>query len=393
MGDDSGIKLVGGELFHSKLVYIKTTVEEHIVIGSINMTNNGTNKAGNEELFLHSKKPPKSLVKQAKTYFELLDEQGYTSWIDNCNRPSKGITIRDFFLDGSLYVRFTASNLLSFHLNLPEDMRKASAKLSPIIDAEAKNSFSMLNLLQKDILCDLLQKKKTAQPQYVDNDLLQFINGKDLKHIKNEDSAFDKKKNIWTTYCIETLHGYWAPNFLCKYIDDILSEKENTDSKFAKIQKVVRLLKKPAVEELVCIFFDMLSEKITSLGGEWNVEDAKKRWDDWRDRLHGRVIGGESDSKIDESLPWRLNSGVYKSKLLDIFVDNEHTNEFIDSVLNFFHSSLTRQTKNKIVNIIKELKVKLDKASHLEEIINGKGENSFMEKLRVIHPKDIFLLN
>lgn len=353
-GIDSGIKLVSGKLFHSKMIYIKTTLEENLFVGSMNITQNGTLKNENEELFLFSKKPSAKIVKDALNYFDYLGLPDISSWVDECEIEPRKMSFRDFFMNGSLYVRFAPTNLFSFTLNIPENMRGATAKLHPFLDAEAKNSISMLRFC--------FENMEASFPTWA------------------QDAPVSGAGKRWTDYCIETLHGYWAPSILCKRIDDILFEKK--DDKISEIARTFRLLSTPHVESSVYSFFDQLEDSIYQQNGAWSASDAKNRWVQWRGRLLKRVFRDGLDSDIDEAFALRVSLGVQKSNFFDIFNDADHVEEFIDTVMDFFHFNLDRKgVRNKIVQVMKKLDMPLDSPDDLLKIIQGRGKASFLQQL------------
>jgi hypothetical protein len=355
-GPDSGIRLVGGKLFHSKLIYIKTTVEEFIVVGSMNMTQKGTIKDENEEIIVLSQKPSKKFCKDIVSYFGYLSLPETSSWIDDCESAPKQVTFRDFFMNGSLYVRFAPTNLFSFTLNLPEAMRGATARLHPFLDAEAKNSISMLRFC--------------------------YENGQNPFQAMCQEQIAGKAEH-WTAFCFETLHGYWAPNVLCYLIDDILFEKK--DDKLNEITNAFRLLSTPDVERRVYTFFDQLENSIFQQDGAWSASDAKKRWNQWRDRLLKRVFKDGLDSEIDEAFALRLSLGVQKSSFFDIFNDSDHAEEFIETVMDFIRFNLDRKgVKNKIIKILKSFPIAPETSEDFLKIIQSQGNQSFLKQLETL---------
>lgn len=345
----SGIRLVGDNLFHSKIIYIKTTQVEYLVVGSMNATQNGINKDENEEVIIFSNNPSKQVIDDTLKYFSYLASDSVSSSVNEQKAKPRTVTLRDFFMDGNLYVKYSPANLFSFTLNLPENFREATAKIHPLLDAETKNSLSMLKFCNKE----------TTDKMSDNNQLVQT-------------------KLRWTDYCLETLHGYWAPSFFSEQIKNLLTRREGIKCK--EIERA-KLLSDPNVEAEIFNFFDSLEKSINQQQGTWCAAEAKTRWEKWRNERLNRLF--TSDNKLNKDFALRLSHGVQHTPCIDFFNDAEHADLFIDSVIDFITFNMDRKgVKNKFIQLLKKMNIRIETKDDLLNAIRSTDNESLIQQLR-----------
>jgi hypothetical protein len=368
------------------------------------MTINGITDDQNEELLLCIDKPTKQLISQTENYFKELDAWRYVIPINEQPSQQNRISLRDFFLDGNLYIRYQPPNLFTFVLDIPDSLRQAAPKLHHFLDADTKNTISMQSLCYKFNLIKDINYSNSSDPA-LDSTFDGFLGVVSYDHqlqdlfprnVTLNTGSESYRSPSWTNYCIETMLGYWAPSFLCPIVDANI--ELGKDNKSDTIEKIIHLIGTKNFENHLFNFFDELSVAIyeESMGKEeWDAEKIKNRWLKWRKHLFSRIITDESDesdeSEVDKpSSIVRMSSGISKASFFDIFTDNDFSEDFIDSVINFLHYKIPiSKQKNKIVKILKDILKQLEmenieNSKELLEIIQDQGRDSFINQLKFL---------
>ena len=350
-GEESGINLVnqrGFRLFHSKMIFISSTKETKIIVGSINMTRNGTTLHENEELIISLSNPTKNLINKARLYFDDLMKNSIS--VRDAEANLQRDSLRSFFLAGKLYVKYNPISVFYFPLNLPEEVLNSKNPVHKLLDEKEIND--RLNILK-------------IYPKY-------------KKIIPNRES--------WSNYCIETIHGFWTPYEFIEKVDTILlGKRQKSDNSFARIIKYI-FNKDSKFSSGVNSFFEELDESIRGqFKITWDIESTHERWHEWYKKLKKKFYRNtqvdeptENHSELNKDLIDRLRTGVQQSDVFDFFTDYKHRDLFVDSFYDSlqFHLSKPR-TPNKIAQIVRNMVGNLEDSVGLAALLRKRGVNSF----------------
>lgn len=331
--EDSGIFLVDLQrLFHSKFIFIRSSKMTRLVIGSINMTVNGVDVEGNEELIYIHDNPNSGMVKNIYQYIDFL--YNHSTPVRDAREVHTKNSLRDFFLNGKLYIQFDKIRPFRFDLDLPQEIIRQQP-LHPLIDIKNTSSINILH----------------------------FCKNFNPNNERVEENIHSQTPQ-WKKFCVETNYGYWAPNEYIDRINEILDEKGERGSNLLKAQ-----LQEIQTEEFntqAQNFFSELANTITGLGFEWKYQE---RWDNWLRRLQKKLFDAD---EIRPDFFDKLVSGVITSEMPDIWDSTFHREMFVDSFLESLQFSIDRpNTRNCVAKCFLEKNVYPETSNDLAQLIRN----------------------
>ncbi len=346
ISSNSGIFLVQhGNLFHSKILYIESTKETKIYIGSMNLTQKAINIPGNEEILLELNN--NTIIRQVNRYFDELENISENFSVLSKQKISYN-SFRSFLLQGNLYLPYTKSEFFNFKIGIPEYTKQYSVNIP--LPANINDTINVLYEIAPEI-----------------------------KERKNNFS--------WKIYTIETPYGYWAPCEFENNISKIINGKQsNKDNSIIKVKSL--LVNKNKVDKIIINKFfivDKWLKKSFPSGNleDWSVDNVITRWNRWYNNLLEKLDINDENNMNNEKLQiQRYITGVHITKLPDIWYDimlsSDFENCFMESLLIELNKS---KSKNKFASFIKnKLSLKLEQID-LKDIVRIIQQDNFSEEL------------
>lgn len=331
--NDSGIFLVDLQrLFHSKFIFIRSAIMTRLIIGSINMTVNGIGARGNEELIYIHDNPNQRILQNIDKYIGFLYK--HSTPVHGAREPLTRNSLRDFFLNGKLYIQFDKIRPFRFELDLPQEIIRQKS-LHPFIDIKSTSSVNILKFC------------KNFNP---DNE-------------RDEEAANQAPQ--WKRFCVETNYGYWAPNEYIDRINEILDERREQGENLLNEQ----LWEIPTEEFNTCAqkFFNEFANTIKKLGSKWELN--QKRWDNWICRLQKKLF---DDTGIRSDFFDKLVSGVVRTEMPDIWDSTFHREAFVDSFIESLQFAMDLpNTRNCIARCFLENNVYPETSNDLARMIQN----------------------
>ncbi len=341
-----------GKLFHSKILYIKTTKYIKIYLGSMNFTERGTNPNENEEILCEFEKTittTNKFISEIENYFIKLQKNSLAlSELKKLPTINKYSSARDFFLSGHVFFEFANIRLFNFPLELPEEVKKGVSKLHN----------SLIDITQDNI--DIIKKV----------------------------CSFEKNNNhtSWKQYTIETPYGYWAPKEFLEKINKILDEKSSYKANSIRIIK--ELTNENEVNKIMLPYFQEISENIYQKfpDCEWDAEKLKTRWTNWYNKLL-KKINNNAEGEFNLILE-KYISGISWCSLPDFWDDTYLRENFEDYFLNSLaiKTSIKSSKKNCFIKFLNDnyKKSSFDDFNDFTKIITDKNfskkMNEFIKK-------------
>lgn len=298
-----------GKLFHSKILYIKTTKKIKIYMGSMNFTERGINPNENEEILLEFEKDTtknNKFISEIEDYFTILQDNSFAlSELKKSSTINNYTSARDFFLSGQIFFEYTDIRLFNFPLRLPDEIRKEISKLHSSLTAITQNNI------------DIIKKVCSIERQ------------------SNEKS--------WKCYTIETPYGYWAPKEFLDKINEILKEKSSYKTKTITI--IEKLTNKDEVNKIMLPYLQDLSDSICQKfpNYEWDAEKFKTRWNNWYNNLINKINNNDEDVNFQLK---RYISGISCCSLPDLWDDTFLRKNFEDCFLDSLEAKNSLARKN-----------------------------------------------
>ncbi len=329
---DSGIFLVrAGKLFHSKCFVIESNTYRKFIIGSLNLTKKGLNE--NEELILLG---TTDLAKKTKIfhltnwiineYLQSLEEKSIKVSEDTKARISP-LFLRHFLLQGNIYYELKENDPFRFKLRLPEKVTNVEAEeIHPLLDGSIRDSISIINLIK----CS-----------------------EDQGGLGKELPKKSKSKLSWKKYCVETCYGFWSPSFFIKEISKVIEERKKLRKPYYQKIKTIIVEERNNIFEKFKVFIEDLNNYICKNYSdiEWDYYQEKKihkAWDKWYKNLEKKLNNTEYYD--------RLVSGITSASVPDVWNDplssREFEESFLESIIYYWSKEYSKETKNKIAQVI-----------------------------------------
>ncbi|MFV0574687.1 MAG: phospholipase D-like domain-containing protein [Vibrio sp.] len=324
---DSGIFLVNfGKLFHSKAYLIQGKDNARIILGSMNLTQNGI--TDNEELVfiedfkIASNSYGSHLAKQVEEYVdELMD---YSQAVDSDdNRKANFKDLRSFLLNGSIYYEVKEQDPFRFSLKLPDSVKRQSTNIDELLESNVTDSISLERLI-------------------IDS----------FSDFEFEDLSLDSSTESWKKYCVETCYGYWNPASLNSSLNEVLRNRKSIRRPYFETLKSLIINEQQKIKEAFLNLCDRINDSLLreNING-WTYSDlhkAEEDWCRWYDKLKEKV---ENEQFFD-----KLILGINTVPVPDIWNDPISSQEFEESFFNSicyqWSKEISRQTSNKIAQLI-----------------------------------------
>ena len=291
-------------------------------VGSLNLTKKGlTDNAELLALFdyeIDSKSYASKFAERFKEYVEKILEHKGTHRASKKNKsPSRINSLRDFFLEGSLYYEVNEVGPFGFKLVFPDKFSNRQSELSPLLEDKSSD----------------------------------ILDVREFEVIKESSKGNERKRSRWKDYCFQTCYGYWAPDFHEEDIEKEIVKKENCAKiyrdTFCELSKNKEELYNELLKECQRIVCQARKLKIVDFMGGWTflsdngrVDENKLRgeWDRWFKKLM---------KKNNDAFISRLCHYVRPVKMLDVWEDGEAAKVFEESFKNsFLYEKNKNQPKN-----------------------------------------------
>lgn len=330
----SGIYLVKcGSLFHSKLISCESKTKALFSIGSLNFTNNALKN--NEEIMLLS--PNVDIESdeylEIDQYFENLwnltnarknSKIGHAFKVGSDDLDFKNKDLRSILLYGRLFFEAKEQDPFRFSLRLPDSVKEDQSNLHPMLEAETRDSISLVALL--------------STPRN--------LGGLGIEEFKN--LKLDRKtKSQWKRYSVETCYGYWCPLDHTDELEKDLNLREMRRQPY--FEALLENLEDNA-QDIEKVFLELIQSLKTRMhSDEWIYSDedtALVAWRNWRQRIIQKWTKQSTVFK-------RLIRGVDSSSVPDVWSDPLTSKEFEESFLQSLLFYWSKNGNNKIANKIK----------------------------------------
>ena len=329
---DSGIFLVRvGKLFHSKCFIIESNNYRKFIIGSLNLTKKGLNE--NEELILLG---TTDIAKKTKIlqltnwiiddYLQSLEKRSIKVSQNTETRISP-LFLRHILLQGNIYYELKENDPFRFKLRLPKELTDVQAQeIHPLLDGSIKDSISIIALITRRQVQGGLGKKL---PEKLGSKL------------------------SWKKYCIETCYGFWSPSFFINKISEVIEERKKLRKPYYQKVKTIIVEERNNIFEKFKVFIEDLNNYICKNYSdiEWEYYQDKKihkAWDKWYRNLEKKLNNTEYYD--------RLVSGITSASVPDVWNDplssREFEESFLESIIYYWSKEYSKETKNKIAQVI-----------------------------------------